>query len=224
MARDMYGSMAGPSAWMMTARWETSHIVLLWVMWAVMMAVMMLPTAAPMLLLYAVAMRKREPDEGASVPVYLFAAGYLVVWAVFSLGATLLQRVLAQRLLLTPMFEPASLVLTTAPLVLAGVYQLTPLKRACLESCRSPVAFITRHWRGGFSGALRMGVDHGVHCVGCCWALMLLLFAGGVMNLQVIVALTLLVLVEKVLPYGAYIGRIAGGGFLAAALWVVAHR
>src|SRR6185436_14421846 len=200
MARDLYGPMRGASAWMMTSDWDTLHLLLLWTMWAVMMAAMMLPSAAPMLFLFTIAMRK-QGDDGVLAP-FVFAIGYLTVWAGFSLGATLLQRLLGGWLLLTPMLEPATAVVPVTLLILAGVYQLTPLKRACLDSCRSPVSFLTSHWRNGVNGAYRMGVDHGLFCLGCCWALMLLLFAGGVMNLNVILALSLLVLVEKVTPYG----------------------
>jgi predicted metal-binding membrane protein len=219
MAQDMYGPMRGASAWMMTSDWDTRHLLLLWTMWAVMMACMMLPTAAPMLFLYAIAMRKQ--GQGGVIASYLFALGYLAVWAVFSLGATIAQRFLGGWLLLTPMLEPTSVVLPVTLLVLAGVYQLTPIKHACLDSCRSPVAFLTEHWRDGTGGAFRMGLEHGMFCLGCCWALMLLLFAGGVMNLNVILALTLLVLAEKVTPYGPMVGRYAGVGFFGLAVWSV---
>ena len=217
MAQDMYGPMRGAAAWMMTSDWDTRHLLLLWTMWAVMMACMMLPTAAPMLFLYAIAMHKQQ--RGGVVASYLFALGYLTVWSAFSLGATILQRLLGGFLLLTPMLEPTNIVLPVTLLVLAGIYQLTPMKYACLESCRSPVDFLTEHWRDGRGGAFRMGLEHGTFCLGCCWALMLLLFAGGVMNLNVVLALSLLVLVEKVTPYGPVVGRYAGVGFFGLAVW-----
>jgi predicted metal-binding membrane protein len=221
MARDMYGSMLGPSAWMMATVWDAPRLALLWAMWAVMMAAMMLPSATPILLLYAGAVRHRGEGPHATVRVYALAAGYLLVWAVFSVGAVLLQRMLAARLLLTPMMEPASPLAGATLLLVAGVYQLTPLKRICLRSCRSPLAFLTRRWRSGRAGALRMGVEHGVHCLGCCWALMLLLFAGGVMNLTVILALTAWVLLEKLTPFGERGARVSGVLLIATSAWML---
>jgi predicted metal-binding membrane protein len=219
MARDMYGSMAGPSAWMMTVVWDAERVALLWAMWAVMMAAMMLPSAAPILLLYGGAVRRRGEGDGA-LRLWLLAAGYVAVWAAFSAGATAAQRGLASLLLLTPMMEPSSPAAGAALLLVAGLYQLSPLKAACLQSCRSPLTFVMQHWRDGRAGALRMGLEHGAYCVGCCWALMLLLFAGGVMNLAVILALTVWVLLEKLAPYGEQGTRVSGALLMAASLWM----
>jgi predicted metal-binding membrane protein len=130
-----------------------------------------------------------------------------------------LQRALASALVLTPMMEPATPIAAAAILAIAALYQLTPLKRACLRVCRSPLAYLLQHWRPGVAGAFRLGVYHGLYCLGCCWALMLLLFAGGVMNLAVIVALTLWVLVEKLAPFGDWTARIGGVALLALAAW-----
>lgn len=224
MARDMYGSMRGPSAWMMTANWDARHIVLLWAMWAVMMAGMMLPSAAPTLLLYAGVVRRTPNDRRAALRVYLVAAGYVMVWALFSVAATLLQRGLSRLLLLSPMMELDSALASGVLLLIAGAYQLTPLKRVCLDSCRSPLSFLTRHWRAGDAGAFRMGLEHGVYCLGCCWALMLLLFVGGVMNLYVIAALTALVLIEKLAPFGAYAGRASGALLIGTGVWMMTTR
>ncbi len=221
MARDMYGRMTGPSAWMMTPVWDAPHVVLLWAMWAVMMAAMMLPSASPIFLLYAGAVRTRAGETSPALQTYALAAGYLLVWVVFSVGATALQRLLSTLLVLNPMMEPASPVASAALLAIAGVYQLTPLKRVCLGMCRSPLSFLTRYWRSGRGGAFRMGVTHGIYCLGCCWAMMLLLFAGGVMNLFVIVALTLWVSVEKLAPFGAQSARVSGALLLATAVWVL---
>ena len=196
MARDMYGAMTGPSAWMMTPVWDTPHVLLLLAMWIAMMAGMMLPSAAPVLLLYAGAVRHRDGPRAAARAVYAMAAGYLSVWIAFSVGATLLQRALASWLLLSPMMVLTSPRLTGALLVTAGVYQLTPLKSRCLAWCSAPVDFLTRRWRRD-RGGFRLGLEHGVVCAGCCWALMLLLFAGGVMNVAVIGVLTAIVLIEK---------------------------
>jgi predicted metal-binding membrane protein len=218
MAHDMYGTMLGASAWMMTTHWDLAHLLLLWVMWAVMMTAMMLPSAAAFVLLYARALHtQRERD--ASHSIYALAGGYLLVWTAFSLAATVLQRILGSALILTPMMEPGTPVLATLLLAIAGAYQLTPLKRACLRVCRSPLSYLLQHWRVGAPGALRLGIGHGIYCLGCCWALMLLLFAGGVMNLVVIVALTLWVLAEKFLPFGEWTARATGIVLLAFAAW-----
>jgi predicted metal-binding membrane protein len=221
MARDMYGPMTGLSAWMMTTSWDTPRLVLLWAMWAVMMAGMMIPTATPAVLLFAGAARNR-PDEGnPSARIYALAAGYLLVWAVFSVAATVLQRLLATWLVLTPMMEPATPAIAAAILLVAGVYQFTPLKRTCLRSCRSPLLLFTSRWRRGIAGAFRMGLDHGLYCLGCCWALMLLLFAGGVMNLTVILALTAWVAVEKIAPFGEQSALASGALLLGAGIWML---
>jgi predicted metal-binding membrane protein len=209
MARDMYGAMDGSSAWMMTHTWDFPHLVLLFAMWVVMMVGMMLPSAAPTLLLYAGIIRKSPESERARAHVYSFAAGYILVWTAFSLLATVFQRLLAHWLLLSPMMESRGW-LGGALLIVAGLYQFTPFKRTCLESCRSPAAYIAGHWKRGVAGALRLGTGHGLYCLGCCWALMLLLFVGGVMNLWWIAALTIFVLLEKLAPSGAQGGRLSG--------------
>jgi predicted metal-binding membrane protein len=207
MANDMYGPMTGASAWMMTTDWDVRHLLLLWAMWAVMMTAMMLPSASPFVLLYG--------------DVYALAAGYLLVWAMFSLGATVLQRMLTRLLLLSPMMEAMTASFGAALLFIAGVYQLTPLKYVCLRTCRSPLGFLMSQWRTGWAAAFGMGVRHGAYCVGCCWALMLLLFAGGVMNLTVIAALTALVAFEKLAPFGDYAAPISGVLLMSVALWML---
>jgi predicted metal-binding membrane protein len=223
MARDMYGSMQGPSAWMMTDTWDFTHLALLFAMWAVMMAGMMLPSAAPTLFLYAGVIRKSPEGGRARSHVYAFAAGYLLVWTAFSLLATALQRLFAHWLLLSPMMEANGRGFGGALLMLAGIYQFTPYKRTCLESCRSPAAFIAQHWKRGVAGGFRVGAAHGLFCLGCCWALMLLLFVGGVMNLWCIGALTIFVLLEKLAPLGAQGGRLSGVLLMAMGLWQLAR-
>lgn len=204
----MYGPMTGASAWMMTPHWDLRHLVLLWVMWAVMMTGMMLPSATPMIVLVG-------GRRG-----YLVALGYVFVWTVFSFGATAVQWLLIRLMILTPMMVVSGPFASAALLAIAGVYQLTPLKHACLTTCQSPMSFLARRWRSGTLGAFRMGVDHGVYCVGCCWALMVLLFAGGVMNLVVIAALTVFVAFEKLVPLGVWGPRVTGAALLIAAAWV----
>ena len=220
IARDMYGPMTGASRWMMTTSWDAAHLFLLWGMWAVMMTAMMLPSAAPTILLYGAAVR-RMPRVPATSAIYALTAGYVVVWALFSVMATAVQRVLAELLLISPMMVLTSPAAGATVLIVAGVYQWTPLKRACLKACESPLGFLMRGWQDNLGGAFRLGLEHGLLCLGCCWALMLLLFAGGVMNLSVIAALTVLVAFEKLTPFGALGARISGVLLIAAALWIV---
>jgi predicted metal-binding membrane protein len=228
MARDMYGPMTGASAWMMTVTWDTQRLLLLWAMWAAMMAGMMLPTITPLLMLYARAARHRPDITNPSQRIYAMASGYVLVWAFFSIGATVLQRAMSSASLLTMMMEPSSPRAAAALLLIAGVYQLTPLKAACLRGCRSPITALAERWREGTAGAFQMGVAHGLYCLGCCWALMLLLFAGGVMNLTIIVGLTLFLLLEKLMPSAMQGGRFSGvvllvaGSYMMAAPYVVA--
>ena len=220
MARDMYGPMTGAGAWMMTLHWDVPHLLLLWAMWTVMMTGMMLPSASPLILLYGVAARRSAPAT-ATRQTYALAAGYLLAWAVFSLGATALQRVLASLLLISPMMEAVNPRVSAILLLAAGLYQWTPLKRACLRQCQSPLGFLMGRWRKGSGGALLMGLEHGTFCVGCCWVLMLLLFAGGVMNVLVIVGLTAFVAFEKLAPLGRYGARLTGGLMVAGGLWML---
>lgn len=221
LARDMYGTMRGASAWMMTTEWDAPHTVLLFAMWAVMMVGMMLPSASPVLLLYAGAARRRSDAVHPSTRVYAVAAGYLAVWIAFSAAATVMQRALSEWLLLSPMMTAASARVSGVLLLIAGLYQVTPLKRVCLDACRSPLAFIMAHWRGGSGGAFRMGVAHGMYCLGCCWAMMLLLFAGGVMNLYVIAAISAVVLLEKIAPLHAGYRLVSGLALVGVAAWIV---
>jgi predicted metal-binding membrane protein len=220
-SRDMYGAMDGLSAWMMESRWDAAYLALIFGMWAVMMVGMMLPSAAPAILLYATVMRNSAQAEAPVAKTYAFAAGYLLAWIGFSLAATLLQWGLAEAAVLSPMMVSTSPSLGAVLLTLAGVYQLTPLKQACLTRCRAPAAFIAQHFRPGIAGALRLGAHHGLYCVGCCWALMLLLFAGGVMSLLWIAAITIFVLLEKLVPYGAQGGRLSGALLVLAGVGVL---
>jgi predicted metal-binding membrane protein len=221
MARDMYGPMTGASAWMMTPRWDAPHMLLLWTMWAVMMAGMMLPSAAPLLLLFGAAARRRSVNADAAREIVALAAGYVTMWAIFSVVVTAAQLTLAALLIVSPMMTLTSPSVAAALLFLAGTYQLTPLKSMCLRKCQSPVSFLMHRWRSGVGGAFRMGIDHGTYCLGCCWAVMLLLFVGGVMNLTVIAALTAFVLFEKIGPFGVYTARVSGGLLIAGSAWML---
>jgi predicted metal-binding membrane protein len=189
--------------------WTLSHALIMLGMWSVMMVAMMLPSALPMILLYATIARRQHAAGGpAAVP--LFALGYVAAWSVFSVAAVALQYLMERAALLSPMMESSSIALAGALLITAGAYQWTSVKSACLAHCQSPLDFVLAHWRSGSLGALRMGMRHGAYCVGCCWALMLLLFVGGVMNLAWIAGLALYVLVEKLTPPGHWVGRATG--------------
>jgi predicted metal-binding membrane protein len=170
-----------------------------------------------MLLIYGAAVRNRR-DANPHHLIYTLATGYMTVWTLFSILTTAAQRWFAERLLISPMMELTNPIVGAVLLVLAGIYQWTPLKRACLKVCQSPLGFMMGRWRDGAPGAFRMGLEHGLHCLGCCWALMLLLFVGGVMNLWVILALTLFVAFEKMGLFGRNGNRISGGALLTAGL------
>lgn len=183
-------------------------------MWWLMMVAMMLPSAAPAILLYA-RVRDRHGAAGPVVQPWVFMFGYLAVWLAFSVVAATAQRAIA-----TPAMAIADSRLAAGVLVAAGVYQLSPLKSMCLGQCRSPAQFLSRYWRPGVAGAVRLGLLHGTFCAGCCWMLMLLLFVGGVMNFAWIAALTLIVGIEKLVPLGDSIGRAAGVALIG---WGVAR-
>lgn len=194
--------------------WTPAYAALVLAMWAVMMAAMMLPSAAPMILLYGTIARRRQARGELTTASGVFASGYVAVWAAFSLAAVMLQFGLEKAALLSSMMEMTSIVLAAAVLIAAGVYQWTPLKQACLRRCRTPLEFLMTEWREGSRGAFVMGLRHGGYCVGCCWLLMLLLFVGGVMNLAWIAGLALFILVEKLAPAGHWIGQAAGAGLI----------
>lgn len=204
MAMPSMGDMAMPMAPM---AWTPGYFALILLMWTVMMAAMMLPSAAPVILLYATIVRQRRL-KGAAVPgAGLFVSGYIFLWAAFSLIATSLQWALDRAALLSPQMATTSVAVAGFVLIAAGLYQWTPLKQACLRQCRSPLDFLMTNWREGAWGAMVMGARHGLFCLGCCWVLMLLLFVGGVMNLLWVAALALFVLVEKTAPGGPWVGR-----------------
>jgi len=198
--------------------WGVAEVVLTWVMWAVMMVAMMTPSAAPMILTFAAINRRRQSQQGPLVPTAVFVLGYLLVWGGFSIVATLAQWGLHTAALLSPMVVVTSPVVGGLLLIAAGIFQWTPLKASCLTQCRSPLGFLMTEWREGTWGALVMGLRHGTYCVGCCWVLMALLFVAGVMNLLWVAVIAVLILVEKVLPRGELVGRMAGGVLLLAGL------
>jgi predicted metal-binding membrane protein len=205
------------------APWKAIEFAYVFAMWAVMMVGMMTPSAAPMILIYARVGRKALAQGKPFAATGWFATGYLLTWVGFALIATAAQWALKRTALLDPMMAGTSQVFGGIVLIAAGVYQWTPLKDTCLAQCQSPLLFIHRH--GGFhrdpSASLALGLRHGAYCVGCCWVLMALLFVGGVMNVLWIATISAFVLIEKIVPVGRLISRIAGVGFVAAGVWLV---
>ena len=198
--------MGGPDL----ASWPLGSLLPLFLMWAVMMIAMMLPSAAPMILTFAAVARNRRRAERPYVPVAVFAAGYVVIWCIFSLLAAVGQWLLHREALLAPSMASGSAILAGVLLLMAGVFQFTPLKRTCLKHCRAPLEFIMTRWREGWRGAFGMGIEHGAFCAGCCWALMALLFVLGVMNILWIAALTMLVALEKMVPRARWLSAASG--------------
>lgn len=202
--------------------WQAVDVLLVFIMWAVMMVGMMVPTAAPMVLVFAAVNRKRRDQQRPFVPTVIFLFGYLAVWASFALVATLAQWKLHSVALLSTMMVSTSPLLGGALLVAAGVFQWTPLKHTCLSHCRSPLEFLTSGWLEGKSGAFLMGLRHGAYCLGCCWILMSLLFVTGVMNILWIAIITAFVLAEKIAPakVSPWVSRIAGVLLVGWGLWL----
>lgn len=207
---------------LMPSSWVGATFGLTFAMWWVMMIGMMLPSAAPMILMFATVNRNKRASGQEFVPVSVFTLGYLLVWGCFSAGATLAQWALDELAMRSALLSTTGPVLGGGLLIAAGVYQFTPLKQACLSHCRSPLTFVLNDWRDGRVGALRMGIAHGTFCLGCCWVLMALLFVVGVMNLPLVAAVAAFVFVEKLLPGGAWIGRLGGGAMVALGAWLAA--
>ncbi len=179
---------------------------------------MMVPSAAPMVLLFATINRKRAESRAGFVPTSIFLAGYLLAWTAFSFLATLAQWRLQAAAILNPHTQAVTPWVGGIVLIAAGIFQLTPAKKACLKHCRSPLEFISRHWKEGYRGALRMGLEHGLYCAGCCWMLMALLFVAGVMNLLWVATIAAFVLAEKILPRGFLVSLTAGGLLMTAGI------
>jgi predicted metal-binding membrane protein len=215
-----YGTAMAAMGMTMDAPWTSVDILLTFVMWVVMMVGMMAGAAAPVLLLFAGA-RATHGDRGVPLSVLMFGLGYLTVWVGFSACAALVQWALHETAMLSSAMAASSPWLAGTILVAAGAYQLTPLKRACLVHCRSPLGFLMTTWRDGKLGAMQMGVRHGAYCLGCCWALMCVLFVVGVMNLGWVIALTGFVLLEKVGPAGIVVSRVAGAAMIGAGILTV---
>jgi len=196
-------------------QWEGIDLLLVFLMWAIMMLAMMLPSAAPMILVFAALDRQRREGVSHFQRVCAFVAGYVAVWTGFSVFATLVQWGLLEARLVSPMMRSTSTTLGAAVLISAGAFQFTRFKQSCLVTCRSPLAFLAAHWRSGITGAFAMGLRHGAYCLGCCWLVMALLFVLGVMNVLWIATLAAFVLFEKTVPRIGWVGRVSGAALIA---------
>ncbi|MGS0689331.1 DUF2182 domain-containing protein [Shewanella sp. 30m-9] len=185
----------------MSPHWHIYELTMVFTMWAVMMVGMMMPSATPMILLFAKISRTRQQRSAEFVSTNLFILGYLLLWCLYSLGITLVQWQLHRLALMTPMMQSSNDIASGILLIMIGLYQVTPFKQQCLHYCRSPLNFLMSQWQEGKLGAVKMGMKHGQYCVGCCWLLMALLLVVGVMHIGWILALSILVLLEKVLPW-----------------------
>jgi predicted metal-binding membrane protein len=192
-------------------------------MWSVMMAAMMLPSVSPMVLLFSRVSRTRRGPEASGWPTWCFAAGYLVAWALTGFAAFAFVRALHWGLGAAPGLLRFNKAAAASVLVAAGVYQLSPLKNSCLNHCRSPLDFLAEHWREGPWGAFRMGGSHALYCIGCCWGLMAVMFAVGLMNLAWMAGLTVVMALEKIGTHGLLIGRLAGAAFIAFGIVFFLH-
>lgn len=203
--------------------WASGYFLYIFTMWAVMMIGMMTPTVMPMVLIYARVAQQDAATHRRVAPAGWFAAGYLAAWTLFALIAAFAQWGIERLALLTPMMASENHRVGGSALIAVGIYQWLPIKDACLSQCRSPLSFMQRN--GGFQpgarGSLRLGFLHGLYCVGCCWALMAVLFVVGVMNLLWIAALMFAVLLEKIIPGGRYFARFTGAGAIAAGIWMI---
>ncbi|RZW08238.1 MAG: DUF2182 domain-containing protein [Rhodobacteraceae bacterium] len=218
----MAGSVGEPMAMGSAVSWTWGYALLIFLMWWIMMIAMMTPSATPVLLLFTALKRRSAQRDRATSLSMTFLAGYLLAWMAFSAVATSLQW-LTESLDVTngPMMTLGSRPAAGAVLLAAGLFQFSSLKTACLRHCRSPVHFLTANNRKGYSGAMRMGLHHGIYCLGCCWALMALLFVGGIMNLYWIVGLAVYALLEKLVPYPGVMSRATGSILIAAGAWLV---
>ena len=208
--------MAMPSA----AAWNSVDLLLVFGMWTIMMAAMMLPSALPMIFAFAAVTRRRGENPNALPRTGLFVFAYLLVWTAFSAAATLAQWMLHSAALISPMMVASSPLLGAALLIAAGIYQLTPFKRVCLARCQSPLDFLLTEWRDGNTGAFVMGARHGAWCTGCCWLLMTVLFVVGVMNLWWVAAITLFVLLEKLIVRAQWLRYASGALLIAWGAWL----
>jgi predicted metal-binding membrane protein len=209
--------MAMPAAFV---PWTATDFALNMAIWWAMMPGMMLPSAAPMILTFSTINRQKQTRGQPFVPTIMFTSGYLIAWGLFGIFAALADWGLERAALISPMTGRLSPMLGAIVVTAAGIFQLTPLKSVCLTHCRSPFNFVVNHWREGTAGALRMGLEHGLYCLGCCWFLMALLFAAGIMSLLWMAVITVFVFIEKLFPAGQWIARTSGVAMLGLAIYL----
>jgi len=214
-------SMAGTMAMPKIMQWSTADVIFMFIMWAVMMFAMMLPSVIPTVMIFGRVREKREVSGRLFAPTSAFVVGYLLVWVGFSLLATIANWSIHTGGLMSSVMGKVSPQTGGLLLIAAGVFQWTPIKNACLDHCRSPMSFLMQHWREGSLGAALMGLHHGIYCLGCCWLLMLLLFVLGVMNLPWVAVLTIVVLVEKIMPRGEILSRGLGVLLIGWGAWLI---
>lgn len=205
----------------MTTNWTAVDFILLFLMWLVMMIAMMTPSVAPLILIFAMVNRQKKQRQNPFVPAIYLLEGYFLVWAAFSLLATVLQWFFQQVNWLNPEMIITNKILGAAILIGAGLFQFTSLKTRCLTFCRNPVDFIHSRWKEGKIGALKMGISNGLYCLGCCWILMVLLFVTGIMNLLWIAIIAVFVLIEKLLPQAKWISYTTGAALILYGMWIL---
>lgn len=208
----------------MSANWSITEFVLLFFMWLVMMIAMMTASVAPLILTFAMVQRLKKKQESPFIPAGYLFSGYFVIWAFFSLAATLLQWALQKIGWLNPGMKITYKILGALILIAAGAFQFTPLKQQCLRHCRTPTNFILKKWKEGKSGAFKMGIDNGLYCLGCCWVLMVVLFVAGIMNVLWIAVITLFVLIEKIAKHGKLVSYTAGAGLIVYGIITLLSR
>ena len=200
--------------------WET--FIEAFVMWSVMMVGMMVPSVAPTILLYATMVRKNHEQGRVLAAASIFTLGYLAAWTAYSVVAAVLQVLLTKMALMSALLVSTSTSLTAGILIAAGLYQWLPVKDMCLQYCRSPMHFIMGRWHPGNYGAVKMGFENGLYCIGCCWALMLVMFVGGVMNLLLMAVLAGFFIIEKLAPFGQPTARVVGAFLIGLGVWTLA--
>jgi predicted metal-binding membrane protein len=201
---------------------EPASLLVFLPLWVSMMVAMMFPAIAPVVSLFATLSQRRRTAGEAAAPTWLFLTGYLVVWSLFGLGAYLLSLIVPALGMMATGLRMDQPVAAGIVLGLAGLYQLSPLKQVCLRHCRSPLSVILHGWQAGWAGAFRMGFVHGGYCLGCCWGLMLVLFAVGLMNLAWMIILTVVIFLEKVVPYGPWVSKLSAIVLILFALFTIA--
>ena len=203
-------------------KWAFNDILAAFAMWSIMMTAMMLPSAMPMILVFSTVNRKRHTLGNQLVPTWIFLFGYLVIWVIFSLVMALIQFILHNLALVSPEIKIINPALSGIILISAGIYQFTRVKEVCLKNCQSPLGFMMDYWREGKLGAFIMGLRHGLYCVGCCWILMIILFAAGVMNLLWVSLIAMFIFLEKVIQRNSMFSYISGFLLLIWGLGLIA--